>query len=80
MKIYKHKNCRSLGVEVVKMIRIPDKPYARIKVRWWKLTNNKPVYCLNVEHWLTDRTIEGNKKERQKYPLEKWKNNWELLK
>ena len=79
MQIYKHKNNTSVGVEVLRMIRPEGKPYARIKVRWWKLTHNKPMYCMNIEQWLTDATINGPTKERQKYPLSKWKTDWELL-
>lgn len=79
MRLYKHKNNTSVAAEVIKMVKIDGKPYARIKVRWWKITHNKPMYCIGIVQWLTDATIQGPKKERMKYPLEKWNNDWELL-
>ena len=74
MIVYRHKNNRDIAAEVLKMIKIPNKDYIKIKVRWWNIGPHDP-YCMNIVQWLT--TTEGkNMDERRKYPREKWKNEW----
>lgn len=75
----KHVRMTSVAAEVIKMVRIPGKDYARIKVRWWKLTHGVPMYCMEISQWLTDATIQGSKRQREKYPLSKWRDDWEIL-
>lgn len=77
--LYKHRNNTDVAVEVVKMIKIPGKRYARIKVRWWNIGNCHAPYSMGLDpQWLTDATIKGNKDQRMKYPLPKWNYDWEI--
>ena len=81
LNLYKHKNNTDVAVEVVRMIKIPGKNYARIKVRWWNIGKCHAPWNLGLEtQWLTDATIRGNKDQRMKYPISKWKNDWEIYK
>ena len=75
--LYKHKNNKDVAVEILRFIKIPGKDYARIKVRWWNIGPHEP-FSMMIDQWLTDATIKGNKKERMKYPLTKWEQNWRL--
>lgn len=75
--LYKHVNNTDVAVEVLSFRRIPKKPYAIIKVVWWNIGPHKP-FCLNIVQHLTDATINGNKKDKIKYPLIKWATDWRL--
>ncbi len=75
--LYKHKNMTDVAVEVIRIIKIPDKDYYKIKVRWWRL-GPKP-YCMEYKQWLTDASICGNKKQKMKYPRSKWRAEWEQI-
>ena len=79
MILFKHKNNTSVAVEVIKMYTPPGKNWAKIHVRWWKLTGGRPMYCMNIDQYLTDATIVGNKEARKRYPLDKWKKDWERI-
>ena len=75
MILYKHKNCISTAVEVVKFIRIPGKPYVKIKVRWYSLHPSGPMN-MKIETWLTNDGYGTKMRDRRKYPLETWNNDW----
>lgn len=78
-KLYKHKDNTDVAVEVLKFVKVSGKDYARIKVCWWNVVPSHPPYCMNFTQYLTDATIQGNARERQKYPLSKWLSDWEVL-
>ena len=76
MKLFQHINNRDVAVEVLRLVRVPGKTYCRIKVRWWNVGPHAP-YCMGFEQWLTDSSIVGKKKQRQKYPTERWRTEWQ---
>lgn len=78
MRLYKHVNNKDVAVEVLKFIDVPGKDYAKIKVCWWNIGPHEP-YCMNMTQWLTDASIDGSMKDRKKYSLKKWREEWELL-
>jgi len=76
MKLYKHIKNTDVAVEVLRFIHIPGKDYVKIKVRWWKISG-KP-YCMNIVQHM--QTTEGsNLKQRRKYPIKKWEEEWEQI-
>ena len=76
--LYKHVNNTDVAVELLKFIRIPGKKYARIKVKWYNIGPHA-WYSLGITQWLTDASIVGNKKERGKYSLSKWRTEWQSI-
>lgn len=78
MNLYRHKNNTDIAAQVLSLFVPPGKAYARIEVMWWNIGPHEP-FCLNFSTKLTDATIKGNKRQRGKYPLEKWKNDWTLM-
>lgn len=80
MNLYKHKNNTDVAVEILSFFQPQGKKYARIKIRWWRIgKDNKPMWCMNYIQNLTDATIRGNTRARQKYPVDKWTNDWVKL-
>lgn len=80
MKLYKHKNNTDVAAEVIKYFQPHNKDYVRIKVRWWRILNNKPIYCMGFMSKLTTAESYGKPmKERTKYPLKMWNEDWKLL-
>lgn len=75
MNLYRHKNNRDIAAQVLSLFVPPGKNYARIGVRWWNIGPHEP-FCLGISTKLTDATIVGNKRQRQKYPLDKWRDDW----
>lgn len=73
--LYRHKNNTDVAAQVLSFRPIPGKNYARVEVMWWNIGPHEP-FCLNISTKLTDATIKGNKREREKYPLDKWMNDW----
>jgi hypothetical protein len=73
-------NNTDVAVEVLRLVKIPNKEYYHIRVRWWNVVNTRKRYCLGFEEWLTDASIRGNKRQRKKYPINKWNKEWRLLK
>ena len=75
---YKHKNCHSVVVSVVKFIRISKKDYVLIKVRWHAARPNAWPRDIGVETWLTTADSYGKKsRDRRKYPMDLWYKDWE---
>jgi hypothetical protein len=79
IKLYQHVNNRDVAVEVLRLVKVPNKSYYKIRVRWWNVVSASRKYCLGFEEWLTDASIVGKKKNRQKYPKKKWEQEWRLL-
>ena len=80
IRLYQHMNNTDVAVEVLRLVRIPNKTYCKIRVRWWNVFSTSRKYCLGFEEWLTDASIKGNKKRRIKYPIRKWETEWRMLK
>lgn len=79
IKLYQHMNNTDVAVEVLRLVKIPNKEYYKIRVRWWNVVNTRKRFCFDFEEWLTDASIQGNKRQRQKYPINKWNTEWRLL-
>lgn len=80
IELRQHVNNTDVAVEVLRLVKVPNKDYCRIRIRWWNVVNTRNKYCLGFEEWLTDASIRGNKRQRQKYPINKWNTEWRLLK
>ena len=77
---FKHKDCISTCITVVKFRRIEGKPYCLIKVRWYSLHPDGPM-DMGIETWLTTADSYGkNTRQRRKYPLDTWNNDWKVYK
>ena len=78
VELYKHINNTDVAVEVIKFFKVPGKDYVKIKVCWWRIGPKKP-YCMNFIQYLTDASIGGNTKDKQKYSLKKWRTEWKKV-
>lgn len=80
MKLYKHKNNTDVAVEVLSWYQPKGKDYAKIKVRWWNISlyPNRDPYCIWYTQNLT-HTDSNSMKDRRKYPLSKWKKEWDEI-
>ena len=77
--LFKHKKNTDVAVEILKWNRPVGKPYTKIKVTWWNIGPHEPFWLGQMTTgYLTDATKIG--KERKKYPLDLWHDNWELYK
>jgi len=72
---YKHKNCISTCVRVVKRHLIPDKEYMRIKVRWYSI-HPHGLTDMRIETWLTNDGWGVSMGDRRKYPVKLWTEDW----
>ena len=79
MILYKHRNNKSVAVEVLSYMQVKGKDYARIKIRWWKLLPGGLAFDMRISQRLTDAETIGNMRQRQKYPVSKWKSDWNLI-
>lgn len=75
--LYKHKNCHTVVVEVVKFHNIRGKKYCRIKVRWYSLQPSGPQ-DMRIETWLTNDEYGKSSRDRRKYNKDTWYQDWEV--
>ena len=74
--LYRHKNNRDVAVEVLTIFQPHGKDYARIKVRWWNI--GPKCFDMRIESWLQLADPDLKVKERRKYPMKTWRNDWVL--
>lgn len=76
--LYKHKNNTDVAVEVIRKVLVSNKDYIKLHIMWWNIGESHSPYCMNVVGWLTHADNGGNKKNKMKYPISVWENEWEI--
>ena len=75
MILHRHKNNIDVAVEIVKFFQPPGKDYAMIKVRWWNI-GLRSSFDTRIESWLTLPDTERRTRNRRKYPVKTWREDW----